>query len=454
MVSIRKSSSAIMTAPTLQTATSLPAARAGKLRYLILLVLFVASSVSYGDRAALGVAGAAVAAALGLSAIQMGYALSAQSLPYLLMQVPGGILLDRFGSRWIYCGALALLSLATIAQGASGLVPAGIAVAFLFAMRFLNGVFSSPIVLANARITANWFPTAERGLASAIFNTAQYFALVAFAPLSAWAVHALGWPFAFYILGGLGLAMALAFPLLVRSPLRHPWIGAAEFAHIEQGGGLVHIETTPSPPPSSRVFFRRVAFRRQLVGLYLFQYSIGVLSSFFMTWFPIYLVKHGGMTIWQAGIGTAVPALFGLCGGVSGGVISDMILRRGGSLTFARGVPVFIGFSTAMLMVVGNYTIAPLPLIGLMSVAFFGKGVAALGWPMISDIAPKSMIGTTGGVFNMIAATSGVITPIVLGHIVDATKAFDGAIVYVAAHCLLGMAAFALVIRRIERIEL
>jgi len=64
------------------------------------------------------------------------------------------------------------------------------------------------------------------------------------------------------------------------------------------------------------------------------------------------------------------------------------------------------------------------------------------------------MIGTTGGVFNMIAATSGVLTPIVLGHIVDATKAFDGAIVYVAAHCLLGMAAFALVIRRIERIEL
>lgn len=427
-------------------------ARPGKVRYLVLFVLFVASAISYGDRTVLGVAGAAVSAALGLSAVQMGYVLSAQSIPYLLMQLPGGVLLDRFGSRWIYCGALVLLSLSTIGQGMSDLVPAGMALAFLFAMRLLNGVFSSPIVLANARITANWFPIAERGLASAIFNAAQYFALIVFAPLSAWAVHVLSWPSAFYLLGALGLLVAAAFPVLVRSPLQHPWIGRAELAHIEAGGGLVHIESQATPAPGAD-FFRRIAFRRQLTGLYLFQYCIGALSSFFLTWFPIYLVRHGGLTIWQAGIGTAVPALFGLCGGVAGGVISDTILRLRGSLTLARGVPVFLGLSTATLMVLGNYTIAPLPLIGLMSMAFFGKGVAALGWPMISDIAPKTMIGSTGGIFNTVGAAAGVITPLVLGHILAATNSFDQAILYVAAHCLLGMAAFGLVIRRVERVE-
>jgi ACS family glucarate transporter-like MFS transporter len=422
-------------------------------RYLVLFVLLFASCVSYGDRTVLGIAGPALAASLGLNAVEMGYLLSAASLPYLLMKLPSGILLDRFGSRWIYCAAMALLSLCTLAQGLSALLPGAVATALLFSMRFLSGAFSSPIFPANARITANWFPAAERGLASAIFNTAQYFALIIFAPLSAWAVHAFSWPVAFYILAVLGLIVAAIFPALVTSPLRHPLVGPAELAHIEQGGGLIHIETNPRPSLSGSAFFGHVAFRRPLMGLYLFQYCIGVLTTFFMTWFPIYLVQHSGMSILGAGIGTAVPAAFGLAGGIAGGLISDATLRRTGSLTVARGVPIVIGFSIALAMVAANFTNAPLLVIGLMSMAFFGKGVAALGWTMISDIAPENLIGTTGGIFSTISGLSGVLTPVIMGYIVSATGAFDWAIVYVAAHCFIGMAAFALIIRRIERIE-
>jgi ACS family glucarate transporter-like MFS transporter len=134
-------------------------------------------------------------------------------------------------------------------------------------------------------------------------------------------------------------------------------------------------------------------------------------------------------------------------------LLSDATLRRTGSLTVARRIPVFIGFGIAFTMVAANFTNSPLIVVGLMSMAFFGKGVAALGWPMISDIAPKNLIGTTGGMFSMVSGISGVLTPIVLGYAVAATGSFNWAIVYVAAHCLLGMASFALVIRRIERIE-
>jgi ACS family glucarate transporter-like MFS transporter len=93
-------------------------------------------------------------------------------------------------------------------------------------------------------------------------------------------------------------------------------------------------------------------------------------------------------------------------------------------------------------------------LIAIMSIAFFGKGVAALGWTMVSDIAPRNMIGATGGLFNMVSASSGVLTPLVMGYVVHASGSFNWAVVYVAAHGLLGMAAFALLIRRIERIEM
>ncbi len=207
------------------------------------------------------------------------------------------------------------------------------------------------------------------------------------------------------------------------------------------------------PCLSGSAFFRHVAFRHALVGLYLFQYSIGVLTSFLMTWFPMYLVRHSGMSILGAGIGTAVPAAFGLAGGITGGLFSDAVLRRTGSLTLARGLPVFIGFSVAFAMVAANLTHAPWLVIGLMSVAFFGKGFAALGWTMISDIAPKNLIGTTGGIFNMVSGGAGVLTPVIMGYVVSITGTFNWAIIYVAAHCFVGMAAFALIIRRIERIE-
>jgi ACS family glucarate transporter-like MFS transporter len=114
---------------------------------------------------------------------------------------------------------------------------------------------------------------------------------------------------------------------------------------------------------------------------------------------------------------------------------------------------VFIGFSIALAMVAANFTNAPLMVIGLMSVAFFGKGVAALGWTIISDIAPRNLVGTTGGIFSMISGSAGVLTPVIMGYIVSATGSFNWAVVYVAAHCVVGMAAFALIIRRIERIE-
>src|SRR6478609_8670409 len=129
--------------------------RCGGVRYLILFMLFFAAAVGYGDRTVLGVTGAAVAAGLGLTTVQLGYVLSAHSFSYLALQVPSGMLLDRFGSRWIYCGALTFLSLVTIGQGLSGLLTGSAAVTLLFIMRLCSGVFSAPIVLANARITAS-----------------------------------------------------------------------------------------------------------------------------------------------------------------------------------------------------------------------------------------------------------------------------------------------------------
>ena len=111
--------------------------------------------------------------------------------PMSIGQIPGGWLLDRFGSQAVYCLSLFGWSLFTLLQGCVGLLRRWrAAVDVLFALRFLVGLAESPSFPANGRIVAAWFPTAERGTASAIFNSAQYFATVLFAPIMGWITHA------------------------------------------------------------------------------------------------------------------------------------------------------------------------------------------------------------------------------------------------------------------------
>jgi ACS family glucarate transporter-like MFS transporter len=432
------------------------AVRATHVRYWILLVLFVITSISYADRATLSMTGPAIAKELGMSPIAMGYALSSFAIAYVLAQVPGGMLLDRLGSKRVYLWALILWSAFTLFQGAAGMLTGGIAAVALVSLRFLMGVAEAPCFPANARIVAAWFPTSERGTASAVFNAAQYFSLVAFAPLMGWLVHSFGWPSVFYVLGGLGILAAIYFGWFIQSPRRHRFANPAEIDSIERGGALVAMDDAGSAGPSQFTWHnvRQVLAHRTLLGIYLGQYCINVLTYFFATWFPIYLVQQRHMSILKAGFISAVPAIFGFIGGVLGGIVSDALLRRTGSLTLARKAPLLAGMLLAMVIVAANYASSEAAVIAIMTAAFFGKGVASLGWAVIADTSPKELLGVTGGIFNMAGNTAGIVMPIVVGYIVSATGSFDGALIFVGAHCALAIFAYFVIAQKIERLEL
>ena len=90
----------------------------------------------------------------------------------------------------------------------------------------------------------------------------------------------------------------------------------------------------------------------------------------------------------------------------------------------------------------------------VMAVAFFGKGIASLGWAVVSDTSPREFVGVTGGIFNTFGNSAGIVTPIVIGYIVAATGSFDGALWFVGIHCLLVIAAYFLITGKIERLTL
>jgi ACS family glucarate transporter-like MFS transporter/ACS family D-galactonate transporter-like MFS transporter len=434
-------------------------AKRSNVRYAILAMIFIITTFNYADRATLSVTGSAMRAEFGFDAIRMGYIFSAFSWAYVLSQLPAGWLLDRFGARRVYAASIFLWSLFTLLQSAIGLAgSAAGAVVALFALRFAMGAAESPAFPANAKVVASWFPTAERGTASAIFNSAQYFAAVVFTPLMAWVTHAFGWHHVYIMMGLTGLLLALTWLKAMKNPADHPRVNRAELEHIEQGGGVVNAPKRAAPGELRRAgswsHVRQLLTNRMLLGVYLAQYCINVLTYFFLTWFPIYLVQARGMTILQAGLVASLPAICGFTGGVLGGVASDALIRRGHSLTVARKVPIVGGMLLSVCIIGCNYVSTDWIVVALMSLAFFGKGIGALGWAVVADTSPKEAIGLSGSIFNMFGNVAGIVTPIVIGYLVAQSGSFNGALVFVGVNALLTVFSYLVIVKDIRRVEL
>lgn len=427
-------------------------------RWGILAMLFVVTTINYADRATIAIAGPDIARDLNLSPVQMGYIFSAFAWSYVLAQIPGGWLLDRFGSKITYFFSIFLWSLFTLFHGFAGFVTGGAALALLLVLRLLVGAAEAPAFPGNSRITSAWFPSHERGLAASIFNSAQYFSTVAFAPLMGWIVHTFGWQSIFFFMGLLGIVVAGIWLKTIHSPKEHPGISRAELEYIEQGGALVDLDRQTSKTPALAVntlaCIKELLTSRMLLGVYIGQYCINALTYFFLTWFPIYLVQERGMSILQAGFLASLPAIAGFLGGLSGGWLSDQLTRRGHSLTLARKLPIVVGMLMSTSMIACNYVSTDTWVIAIMSLAYFGKGVGALGWAVVADTSPKEAGGLSGGLFNTFGNSAGIVTPIVIGYIVHATGSFAGALAYVGAHALVAIACYLLVVGDIKRITL
>ena len=268
---------------------------------------------------------------LNLNAQRMGYLLFAFGWAYALGQLPSGGLLDRFGSKRVYGIAIIGWSICAFLTAFAGYLAASAAFTAIFILRVLSGLFQSPVFPGNGRIVASWFPTSERGRASAIFNSAQYFALPIFAPIFGWLIHASGWRSCFWFMGALGCVLAVVWYTNIYGVKEHPRISQAEIETIERGGGLVNTDSAASVKKNTLTWatVKMLLSYRMLVGVYIGQYCITTLTWFFLTWFPLYLSQARHMSVLKVGFAAAVPGLCGGFGGILGGIISDKLVAAG-----------------------------------------------------------------------------------------------------------------------------
>ncbi|HEV2454009.1 MAG TPA: MFS transporter, partial [Verrucomicrobiae bacterium] len=386
-----------------------------RVRYRVLAMLFLTVVINYLDRSNLSVAATGLDNDLRLDPFHAGLLLSAFGWAYAGWQIPGGWLVDRVRPRLLYALLCGLWSLATLMQGFAGTF------IFLFSLRLLVGTFEAPAYPLLNRLVTIWFPERERAGAIGCYTAGQYVGLAFLTPVLVVAQKNLGWQSVFILTGAAGLIWSVIWFGRYRSPGESPKINSAEVDFIRAGGGLADLKAkaaTVAAKPIQWADLGLVLSRRKLWGIYLGQFAVNSTLWFFLTWFPTYLVKYRRMDFIKVGFYASLPFLAAFFGVLASGVLSDYLVRRGCSATVARKVPVISGLLLCTSIVGANYVGQPAFIILFLTIAGFGNGFSSIAWVFVSELAPKRLLGLTGGMFNFFGNLAAIFVPLIIGLLV------------------------------------
>ncbi len=414
------------------------AARPSHIRWTLVVWIAVVGAISFLDRVNISIAGHAITQEFHLTNPQLGWVFSAFSLGYMLFQIPGGWLADRFGPRKILTlGALWWALFTTL----TAWVPEGVAAAlFMFwSVRFLLGVGESVMYPSSNRWLANWIPTAERGVANGIIFAGVGTGAAFTPPIIATIMVRYGWRASFYACAFLGILGGLVWLLLARNrPDQHPHISKAELDLITRGTKGRHASGAP-PLPWLTLFTSKDVW-----ALTFSYFCYGYTAYIFFAWFFIYLTTVRGLDVRTSSYYTMLPfAAMAVCS-AGGGVVSDSVSRRVG-LRWGRcgvaaagltGAAVFVAFGS----MAQSGAAASLILAGGAGSLYISQSSY---WSVSAGLGGSSS-GSLSGMMNMGAQSGSAITA-VLTPVIAARLGWTWPFLVAGALCALGALAWLIV---------
>ncbi len=415
-----------------------------KLRYGIALVLGFGVLVNYFDRVNLSVAQTSLHRAFGIDAVGFGILSSAYSYTYAVLQLPVGVVLDRFGVVAIGRAGALIWSIASFWSGAASNFGG------FFASRLLLGVGEAPTFPSNAKAVAAWFPRSERGLATAIFDSAAKLGTAIAIPLVSIVAASLGWRSAFYFTGALSLVFFAAFYAFYRDPSDDRRLSAGERAYIAAGDAAA--EEAPGLGERARLAY--LLRNRKVWGLTIGFSAYGYSFYLFLTWLPSYMSTQLHLGLIESGWYAAVPWLVAAIVDLAiGGWLVDALIRRGFEATRVRKTILVAGLLFGLAIAPATTTRDPLIATIWITIALAGLSASApIGWSIPGLIAPKGSTGTVGAIMNFANNAMGIVAPTVTGIIVGVTHSFVAAFVTAAVVLLIGIFAYVVVLGTIEPI--
>jgi sugar phosphate permease len=392
--------------------------RLKRIQRVALAMLVVAGVVNYIDRATLAVANPLIREELGLSIADMGYLLSAFLWAYAFAQLPTGAMVDRLGPRILLaCG----LSLWSLAQLLGGLVHS---FGQFFGARILLGIGEAPQFPTGARVARDWFNQRDRGLATGIFNCASSLGTAIAVPLLTFLMLSFGWRVMFVMMGTAGLVVAACWYVVYRNPSEVA-LKAEENTYLTQGD---------PPGQRTRVTLRewKALFRfRTTWGMVFGYFGCIYLTWIYTAWLPGYLEIERHMSVKYTGWAAAIPFACGVVGGVLGGYIADMLVRRGVEPLRSRRYPAAVALlGTAVCTLAAAYVSSNALAIAFISVSLFLVYVTSTcAWALSSVAVPTNCTASIGAVQNFGGYLGGALAPTVTGLIVQKTGSFVPALI-------------------------
>ena len=410
--------------------------RVRRIQRTALALLVLSGAVNTIDRAALSIANPLIRRDLGLSLSQMGLLLSAFLWAYAVAQLPVGPLIDRLGPRRLLAAGLAVWS---CAQLACGLVTG---TAQFFVARVVLGFGEAPQFPTGARVVRDWFNVRDRGGATGIFNSASTLGTGLAAPLLTALMLLFGWRWMFIIMGALGLGVAVLWYALYRNP--------GEMALTEDE----HRWRREGDPPerAGQVTLAEWGglFRSRTVwGLILGFFGVIYQNWLLNAWMPGYLEIERHMSIAHTGIAAAIPYIFAVTGGVTGGLFADRLMARGWTPINSRKLPLCLGMLGVTAFIVAAATVpSNAAAVACLSVVFFCGTVATTNaWALVSVVAPANRTASLGSLMNFGGYLGGALAPTATGFIVQSTGSFVPALLIGAAMSAFASAVYLFVVK-------
>ena len=363
-------------------------------RWGIVSLLFTASLINYLDRASLSLALPVIGVDLHLDPTQKGLLLSAFFWSYAFMQVPVGLILDRYPIRWVYAGMFAIWSLACGFTGFVGSL-------FVFVvLRILLGIGESVYFPGGTKMVYLLFPPNERGLPSGWFNSGSRLGFSAGGLVVPWLIGVYGWRMMFLAVGFGSLVWVI--PWLLTVPSR----AAAAAADVP------------------RTALRLPTFNRNLLGICLGFFCFDYFLYLLLTWLPDYLVQVRHLTLMRAGIYSALPFLsFGLSE-ILGGAVADRLVRRGWSETLARKTVVTVGFLSGLLLIPAMFVASGEAAVAFIVGACFVGLSTGNSIAIVQTCAPEDEIAAWSGMQNFAGNLGGIVAPLLTGILIARTGSY------------------------------
>ena len=411
-------------------------------RWGIALLLGLGVLVNYFDRVNLSVSRDALQDAFGISAVMFGYLSSAYNWTYALLQLPSGLLLDRFGVRRVGIISTIIWSVASFAAAiASG-------IGGLFAARLLLGIGEAPTFPAYAKATGYWFPKDERSLATAMFDSAAKFSSAIGIPVLGLVLLHFGWRWNFAATGLISVLFFALFYAFYRNPSEDKLLLSAEREYIARGGAQPEDRARAAKGAALAYLLRQRRVWGLALGFASYNYSFYLL----LTWLPSYLSTTHHVDLLHSALYTSVPWIIAtLLDLAVGGWLVDSLIQRGANPVRVRQA-VLIGGTALGLGIFGaaNAHTATSALFWI-SLSIGGLSAASpVGWSIPSLIAPKESVGTLGGILNFGNQLAGIAAPIVTGYVVQATHSFFWAFAVAGAFLVVGIAGYVFLLGSME----